>query len=336
MRKLIGIAGIAAVAIFAFAQGGKDLLSGFSETLNKADSLSATYSFQQVGAAPSAYVVTLQKPNRARIDRPNELIVADGKTIVTLDKKSNTYFKKAQTAEDFGRLFADDDLNLWSSFFNKDALAKVAQTKSLGNKSRKGMTLAAVEAMMDKNGRKIVTFYLDSNKVARQAQITNHDPAGKSEWVIDAKEIALGNGGADTASMEQQFAFNAPNGSRELTEAEINSARWYHDLDEALKVAKATNKLVMVDFNATWCGPCQMLKRDVFPTEEFKAMGKYFVFCDIDTDEQPAIAKQFGANAIPDIRFLKSDGSEVHKIVGYRPKADFIAEMEKAKSAGGK
>ena len=63
-------------------------------------------------------------------------------------------------------------------------------------------------------------------------------------------------------------------------------------------------------------------------------MGKYFVFVDIDTDEQPGLAQQWGVRGIPDLRFLKPDSTEVHKVVGYMGMA-LIAEMNKAAQMGG-
>ncbi|HMS54336.1 MAG TPA: thioredoxin domain-containing protein [Fimbriimonadaceae bacterium] len=339
MRKLIGLTAVAGLAIMAFAQtGGKDLLSGFAKSLNAADELNVSYTVQLLGgSAAQPYKVSLKKPNLARIDTPRELIVADGKTIFTFDKAANTYFKKPQTKEALDTLLATDDMALWGAFFNEKAFSNVAGVKSLGNKNRKGVTLAAVEATMDKNARKVVTLYLDKDNMPKQAEVLNvNTDNSKLTWIVEAKELALGNGAEDTSGSADLYAFKAPQGSRELTEAELNSSRWFQNLDEAFKVAKATNKLVMIDFNATWCGPCQMLKREVFGTEEFKEMGKYFVFVDIDTDHNPGIAKQFNVSGIPDIRFLTADGKEIHKVVGYGGKASFLAEMNKAKSAGGK
>lgn len=339
MRKLIGLTAFAGLAIMAFAQsGGKDLLAGFAKSLNSADTLNVSYTVQLLGGgAAQPYQVTLKKPNMARIDTPKELIVADGKTITTYDKAGNTYFKKAQTKEDLARLMSGDDTALWGAFFDEKAFANVAGVKSLGNKNRKGEMLAAIEATIDKSARKVVTLYLDKANMPKQAEVLNvNTDNSKLTWIVESKALALGNGAEDSSGFEDAFAFKAPNGARELTEAELSANKWFHDLDEAYKVAKATNRLVMIDFNATWCGPCQMLKKEVFGTEEFKAMGKYFVFVDIDTDHNPGIAKQFNVSGIPDIRFLTADGREIHKVVGYGGKASFLAEMNKAKAAGGK
>jgi len=72
----------------------------------------------------------------------------------------------------------------------------------------------------------------------------------------------------------------------------------------------------------------------VFSTDEFKAQGKYFVFVHIDTDTNQALAEKFGIGGIPDLRWLKNDGTEVHKVVGYKGMAilgDFDIAREKGK-----
>lgn len=71
----------------------------------------------------------------------------------------------------------------------------------------------------------------------------------------------------------------------------------------------------------------------VFPTDEFIAQSKHFVFCHIDVDEQKSVAQAFGTGGIPDLRFLKADGTEVHKVVGYKGMA-LLDDMDKAWEMG--
>jgi len=71
----------------------------------------------------------------------------------------------------------------------------------------------------------------------------------------------------------------------------------------------------------------------VFPTDEFKAQAKHYVFVHIDVDEQKSVAQQYGVGGIPDLRFLKNDGTEVGKVVGYKGMA-LIEDMDKAAQSG--
>lgn len=108
---------------------------------------------------------------------------------------------------------------------------------------------------------------------------------------------------------------------------------WNTDLAKAMKTAKAQKKLVMVDFNATWCGPCQMYKKQVFPGAAFKREAKNLVLVTIDTDEQPQLARRYGVQGIPDIRFITPEGKQVGQIVGFGGEESLIAEIRKARKA---
>ena len=79
-----------------------------------------------------------------------------------------------------------------------------------------------------------------------------------------------------------------------------------------------------------------MLKRDVFSKDEFKQMGKYFVFVHIDIDEQPAVAHNWNVNAIPSIKFLNTDVQVIHEFLGYKPLPEFLGEMNKARQMAGR
>ena len=81
---------------------------------------------------------------------------------------------------------------------------------------------------------------------------------------------------------------------------------------------------VLVDFWATWCGPCQMLGPVVAEIAEERAstlkVGK------VNVDEAPELAARYGVMSIPAV-FLFKGGQVVAQSVGYMSKADLIAKL---------
>ncbi|MBR0393098.1 MAG: thioredoxin [Oscillospiraceae bacterium] len=82
---------------------------------------------------------------------------------------------------------------------------------------------------------------------------------------------------------------------------------------------------VLVDFWATWCGPCKMLAPTIAKIAEEKA-GVVKV-CKLDVDEMPEIAAQFGISSIPTLMVFK-DGKLVKTSIGVQPKAAIEAMLQ--------
>ena len=90
------------------------------------------------------------------------------------------------------------------------------------------------------------------------------------------------------------------------------------------KEVKLSEKaVVLVDFHATWCGPCQMMGPVIKELSE-EADGKYIVG-KINIDEEAALAERFNIMSIPTIKIFK-DGKEVASSLGVVSKGK-IKEM---------
>ena len=98
--------------------------------------------------------------------------------------------------------------------------------------------------------------------------------------------------------------------------------------DEALAKAKQENKLVFVDFYATWCGPCKQMAEKVFTDEEVgKYMNDKFVCMQIDVEKegwQKETAGNFNVTVLPTLIFFKADASVASRLAGARENADLL------------
>ncbi|MBO7652389.1 MAG: thioredoxin [Bacteroidales bacterium] len=88
---------------------------------------------------------------------------------------------------------------------------------------------------------------------------------------------------------------------------------------------KVTAKgLILVDFFATWCGPCKMQKPVLAEVAKEKA-GKLTIGT-LDTDKCPNLSARFNIRSIPCMILFK-DGKEVKRIIGYHEKAELLKEL---------
>lgn len=104
----------------------------------------------------------------------------------------------------------------------------------------------------------------------------------------------------------------------------FSQAGWLTNLQLAQNTAKATNKLVLIDFWATWCGPCKKMDMEVWSTEEAQKIKQNFVPVKIDIDAERAIASQYNIRSIPNLILMDYKGRVIHSYVGYSSKSDLL------------
>ena len=95
----------------------------------------------------------------------------------------------------------------------------------------------------------------------------------------------------------------------------------------ALEKAKKEKKLIFLDAYATWCGPCKLMVKNIFPLQ---SVGDYYnsnfinTKLDMEKGEGLELAKKYGVKVYPTYLFIDGDGKEVHRTVGYVKEEDFI------------
>lgn len=97
----------------------------------------------------------------------------------------------------------------------------------------------------------------------------------------------------------------------------INDSNYQEALDQALPL--------VIDFSATWCGPCKKIAPII---DELAAEyeGRVLI-CKADVDENDELTARYGIRNVPTVLFIKG-GEVVDKNVGASPKATFVEKIE--------
>ena len=105
---------------------------------------------------------------------------------------------------------------------------------------------------------------------------------------------------------------------------------WLTDYDAALALARADGKQIVIDFFATWCGPCKMMEQDTFTDEEVQKRVEDFVALKIDVDQQQDMARRYGVRGLPTTMVIDAEGQPVATAVGYLDPDRFLKLLDRA------
>jgi thioredoxin-like negative regulator of GroEL len=99
---------------------------------------------------------------------------------------------------------------------------------------------------------------------------------------------------------------------------------WRTDFAAAKSESALRHKPIMAYFTADWCGPCQSLKRTIWADVAVEKALRSYVPVEINIDQHPDLAREYGADAIPKFVVLDQAGQVKRGRVGAISSAEFL------------
>ena len=134
---------------------------------------------------------------------------------------------------------------------------------------------------------------------------------------------------ASRSSLEELIATSESTGFAATVAEDTLSSETPAFFETALARAKRERKLLVIDFTASWCPPCQKMLRETFPHPLVAdVLGERCVLVTVDTDEHPQLAQRYSVAGLPDLRFLSPDGEELHRQRDFQDAENFAATLK--------
>lgn len=100
---------------------------------------------------------------------------------------------------------------------------------------------------------------------------------------------------------------------------------------EACAAAETREKIVLIDFYTTWCGPCKLLDQTTWKDDKVRRwLRNRTIALKIDAEKEKKLTEKYRVKAYPTILLLKPDGTEIDRLVGYREAEAFLQEAKDA------
>jgi thiol:disulfide interchange protein len=144
------------------------------------------------------------------------------------------------------------------------------------------------------------------------------------------KQPAATTGGSTTPAETTKAASTPSPGAPTPSASGGAGIAWVTSLDEGLAEAAKQKKPVMVDFYTDWCHWCKELDDKTYSDAAVQDKAKALVCVKVNAEEDKASAEKYNVTGFPTILFLDSSGTKIHEVVGFKPAAEFVTDMDTA------
>lgn len=103
---------------------------------------------------------------------------------------------------------------------------------------------------------------------------------------------------------------------------------WYPNLESAKKMASVSNKWILVDLWATWCGPCLKMDREVWNQQEVLEAMDNFIAVRIDVDVNRTDFTTLGGKVMPTMMIIDLENSQYYRVEGYTNAVTLVNKLK--------
>ncbi|MBL8065613.1 MAG: thioredoxin family protein [Chthonomonadaceae bacterium] len=151
------------------------------------------------------------------------------------------------------------------------------------------------------------------------SSVINEAPSLKtSETTSNPAPSTLGSQ-QDASNSVNPVQKHADEGKVSIKDPPKNLFRWAFTKEDGLAQAQKIGGYAVLKFEAEWCGPCKVMKAEAFQDKSVANMLQRAVVVplDVDTPAGGKVSEAFRADTLPTLVFVKPDGTEFGRLIGY-------------------